>query len=166
MVLCLFYKLVKKQHGTYDFDLVWGLLNSQALIGHQVRTWLGLKLGPQLLPRLIPQFLPQLMPWFGWFPGGVLLLEFQLKPWCGLQLGSPHKPQLRLYLIPWRCWFSSGVCLIRPGLELRLEPQLRPRHRGFLESFFNCKIKSNVVFCFTWCFVLLFFHCRLLLPLF
>ena len=106
---------------------------------------------PRLMPRLMPQFFPHLMPWYGAeFLQGFCFSSFNSCLVAGFNLGLHIGLNSFLNIVGFLVGFCLNMGQNWPGLKLPLVPQLRPRHGGFLASFYF--LSSNVVFCFTCCF--------------
>ena len=164
MVLCLFYKLIKKQHRTYILVLfgpcLWPLksgLNSSLAWDINWGFDPGYNLGLNFC-------LNSCLDMVGFLEGGFIAWVSTWALMRALTLVSTTE-NLNSFLNI--VGFLVGFCLnIGPRSELWLKPQLRPqlgpRHGGFL-LFYHCKTTSNVAFCFTfYCFSTV----DLLLPLF
>ena len=153
MVLCLFYKLVNKQHHLVWFGQVCGLLlwfQLKPWLGQQLRTRLGLQLGHSCLDSCLSFFLISCLDLVQGFLQGFCFSSFNSCLVAGFNLGLHIGLNSFLNIVGFLVGFCLNMGQNWPGLKLPLVPQLRPRHGGFLASFYF--LSSNVVFCFTCCF--------------
>ena len=80
----------------------------------------------------------------------LLILQYRSARFCLLFFLNESVPSEPLCIVGFLVGFCLNMGQNWPGLKLPLVPQLRPRHGGFLASFYF--LSSNVVFCFTCCF--------------